>query len=252
MRFGSAARPLPSFFPSLFSSLLDRLPSQCAVCRAWPSQPVCDACVARFAPPTPRCTTCALPVPAGVARCGECVRHPPPLDACLAACTYAWPWPGPIGEFKFQGHAGWAAPFATLMRSMPWAEPAVEHADLVLPMPLSTARLRRRGFNQALELARRLAPGKTEAALLLRTRDTPAQSGLGRAERLRNLRGAFALEPMRAAAVRGRHVLLVDDVMTSGASVFTAAQVLKTAGAARVTALVLARTDPPQERHNGD
>lgn len=198
MRFGSAARPLPSFF----SSLLDRLPSQCAVCRAWPSQPVCDACVARFAPPTPRCTTCALPVPAGVARCGDCVRHPPPLDACLAACTYAWPWPGTIGEFKFQGQAGWAAPFATLMRSMPWAEPAVEQADLVLPMPLSTARLRQRGFNQAFELARRLAPAKTDATLLLRTRDTPAQSGLGRAERLRNLRGAFAVEPLRAAAVR--------------------------------------------------
>lgn len=245
MRSGSAARP----FLSLFSPLLDRLPSQCAVCRAWPSQPVCDACVARFAPPTPRCGTCALPVPAGVPRCGECVRHPPPLDACLAACTYAWPWPGTIGEFKFQGHAGWAGPFATLMRSMPWAEPAVERADLVLPMPLSTARLRQRGFNQALELARRLAPAKTDATLLLRTRDTPAQSGLGRAERLRNLRGAFAVEPLRAAAVRGKHILLIDDVMTSGASVFTAAQVLKTAGAARVTALVLARTDPPGERH---
>ncbi|HEY9223933.1 MAG TPA: phosphoribosyltransferase family protein, partial [Variovorax sp.] len=69
------------------------------------------------------------------------------------------------------------------------------------------------------------------------------------AERLRNLRGAFALEPLRTMAVHGRHVLLVDDVMTSGASVFTAAQVLKTAGAARVTALVLARTDPPNEGH---
>ena len=182
MRFGSAARPLPSFF----SSLLDRLPSQCAVCRAWPSQPVCDACVARFAPPTPRCTTCALPVPAGVARCGDCVRHPPPLDACLAACTYAWPWPGTIGEFKFQGQAGWAAPFATLMRSMPWAEPAVEQADLVLPMPLSTARLRQRGFNQAFELARRLAPVDGDAARVeevtneLHRSDAPLQLANGK------------------------------------------------------------------------
>lgn len=241
MRFGRAARP----FSSLVSSLLDRLPSQCAVCRAWPSQPVCDACVARFAPPTPRCTTCALPVPTGVPRCGDCVRHPPPLDACLAACTYAWPWPGPIGEFKFQGHAGWAAPFATLMRSAPWTEPALERCDLVLPMPLSAARLRQRGFNQALELARRLAPAKTDATLLLRTRDTPAQSGLSRAERLRNLRGAFALEPLRAEAVRGRRIVLVDDVMTSGASLFTAAATLRGAGAAHLTALVLARTELP-------
>jgi len=238
MRSGLAARP--------FFALLDRLPSQCAVCRAWPSRPVCDACVARFAPPTPRCATCAVPVPAGVPRCGECVRHPPPLDACLAACAYVWPWPGHIGEFKFQGQAGWAAPFATLMRSAPWVEPALERCDLLLPMPLSRARLRERGFNQALELARRLAPRKTDPALLLRTRDTPAQSGLTRAERLRNLRGAFAVEPLRAAELRDRRIVLVDDVMTSGASLFAAAQVLRHAGAAHVAGLVLARTDPPQ------
>ena len=114
------------------------------------------------------------------------------------------------------------------MRSAPWVEPALEQCDLVLPMPLAPARLRERGFNQALELARRLAPGKTDATLLLRTRDTPPQSGLARAERLRNLRGAFALEPLRADAVRGRRIVLVDDVMTSGASLFAAA-----AGAAR-------------------
>lgn len=237
MRSSLAARP--------FSSLLGRLPSQCAVCRAWPSQPVCDACVARFAPPTPRCARCALPLPAGVTHCGECVRHPPPLDACLAACAYAWPWPGHIGEFKFQGQTGWARPFATLMRSAPWVEPALEACDLLLPMPLSTARLRERGFNQALALARRLAPRKTDATLLLRTRDTTAQSGLTRAERLRNLRGAFALEPLRAAEVEGRRIVLLDDVMTSGASLFAAAVVLRAAGAAHITGLVLARTDPP-------
>ena len=237
MRFGSAARP--------FSTLLDRLPSQCAVCHAWPSRPVCDACVARFAPQMPRCVTCAVPVPAGVPRCGECVRHPPPLDACVAACAYVWPWPSHIGAFKFQGQAGWAAPFAILMRSAPWVEPAIEQCDLLMPMPLSPARLRDRGFNQALELARRLSPGKTDPGLLLRTLDTPAQSGLTRAERLRNLRGAFAVEPLRAAEVQGRRIVLVDDVMTSGASLFAAAQVLRNAGAVHLTGLVLARTDPP-------
>jgi ComF family protein len=113
-------------------------------------------------------------------------------------------------------------------------------------MPLSPARLRERGFNQAHELARRLSPAKTDATLLLRTRDTPAQSGLPRSDRLRNLRGAFALEPLRADAVRGRRVVLVDDVMTSGASLFAAAGVLRLAGAAHLTAVVLARTDPPR------
>ncbi len=228
-----------------FWRLLDRLPSQCAVCRAWPSRPVCDGCVARFAPPALRCATCALPVPAGVRQCGDCLVHPPALDACLAACAYAWPWPDCIAQFKFLGEAGWATPFATLLRSVPWVEPALEQADLVLPIPLAPARLRERGFNQAHELARRLAPRKADATLLLRTRETTAQSGLTRPERLRNLRGAFALEPLRAAAVQQQRVVLVDDVMTSGASLFAAAEVLRAAGASHITAIVLARTDLP-------
>lgn len=112
-------------------------------------------------------------------------------------------------------------------------------------MPLAPGRLRERGFNQALELARRLAPAKTDAALLLRTRETPAQRGLSRAERMRNLQGAFAVEPLRADALAGRRVVLVDDVMTTGASLFSAAQVLRHAGAAHVAGIVLARTDRP-------
>lgn len=229
-----------------FTALLEAIPSQCAVCRSWPARPICDACVARFAPPAVRCRTCALPVPVDVAQCGDCVLHPPPLDACLAACTYEWPWPDCIAQFKFRGEAGWAAPLATLLRSTPWVEPAIERCDRVLPMPLAAARLRERGFNQALELARRLSPTKTDATLLLRTRDTQPQRDLARAERLRNLRGAFAVEPLRAAELQGRRVLLVDDVMTSGASLFAAAEVLRAAGAAHITAVVLARTDPPQ------
>lgn len=229
-------------------ALLARLPSQCHVCRAWPSQPVCDACVQRFAPPALRCRTCALPVHGGAAQCGQCVRQPPPLDLCLAAFAYVWPWTDCIAQFKFRGDTGWATPFATLLRSTPWVEPALEQCDLVLPMPLSPARLRERGFNQALELARRLAPQKTDATLLLRTRDTPAQSGLARAERLRNLRDAFAVEPLRSARVAQRRIVLVDDVMTSGASLWAAAQVLRRAGATQLTAIVLARTDTPDAR----
>ena len=225
-----------------FTALLDAIPSQCAVCRTWPARPVCDACVARFAPPTARCRTCALPVLPGDAQCGDCLLHPPPLDACHAACTYEWPWPDCIAAFKFHGDPGWASPFATLMRSAPWVEPALEQCDVVLPMPLARQRLRERGFNQALELARRLSLSKTDAALLLRTHETAAQSGLTRAERLGNLRGAFAIEPLRGDELRGRRVVLVDDVMTSGASLFAAAAVLRQAGAAHITGLVVART----------
>ena len=228
-----------------FSSIAAGLPSQCAVCRAWPAQPICDACVARFAPPAPRCSTCAVSVAPGVSRCAACASIPPPLDACHAACAYAWPWPDRIAEFKFRGNVGLASPLATLLRSAPWIEAAVERADIVLPMPLTGARLRERGFNQAHELAKRLAPAITDPGLLLRTRDAPAQSGLTRAERLRNLSGMFALEPLKVSAVRDRRVVLVDDVMTTGASVFTAAEVLRRGGASHITAIVLARTDPP-------
>jgi ComF family protein len=221
------------------------LPGQCAVCRAWPAQPVCEHCVARFAQPAPRCRRCALPVAAGVAECGRCLRSPPPLDACHAAVSYEYPWSALIGQFKFNGYAGWSRTFALLMRSAPWVEPSLDRADLVLPRPLSTQRLAERGFNQSLALARALAPDKAAARLLLKVRDTPAQSGLDRKERLRNVKGAFAIEPLRAHELRERDIVLVDDVMTSGASLFTAAQLLREAGARRVTALVLARTDEP-------
>ncbi|MDM0025842.1 ComF family protein [Variovorax saccharolyticus] len=228
-----------------FPSLLARLPSQCAVCRAWPSEPVCDACVARFAPPVRRCSTCALPLVPGSTQCGDCLRDPPPLDACLAACAYVWPWPQCIAEFKFRGDPGRAAPLATLLRSAPWVEPALEAADLVLPMPLAPARLRERGFNQAHELARRLDPARCDPGLLLRSRETAPQSGLDRGERLRGLRGSFALDPLRAEQLRGRRLVLVDDVMTTGASLHAAGQVLRAGGAAHITAIVLARTDRP-------
>ena len=173
------------------------------------------------------------------------MRTPPPLDACHAAVSYEYPWSTLIAQYKFGGQAGWAHSFALLMRSAPWVEPALEESDLVLPLPLSRERLAQRGFNQALVLARALAPHKAEAALLLRIRHTPAQMELDRAARLANVAGAFAVEPLRADRLKGRRVVLVDDVMTSGASICSAAQVLRQAGASRVTALVLARTDEP-------
>ncbi|MES3001878.1 MAG: ComF family protein [Pseudomonadota bacterium] len=229
--------------------ILERLsgsvPSQCAVCRAWPAQPVCEACVARFAQPRPRCMRCALLVPVGVRECGRCIAASPPLDACHAALDYDYPWSGLIAQFKFAGHAGWARSFATLMRSAPWMEPALEQADIVLPMPLSRARLAQRGYNQALLLARALVPAKSDGALLLRVRDTAEQTSLARGERALNVQGAFAVEPLRARELKGLRVALIDDVMTSGASMHAAARALREAGCAHITGLVLARTEEP-------
>jgi ComF family protein len=232
-------------FQRLIAGVERALPGQCAVCRAWPAQSLCDSCVSRFAQPLHRCLRCALPVGVGVLQCGRCLASPPPLDGCCAAVSYDYPWSALIAQYKFKGQAGWARVFATLMRSAPWVEPALDEADLVLPIPLARERLAERGFNQSLQLARLLAPRHVDGTLLLRVRDTPAQSALDRAARHANVKGAFALDPLRAAEVRGKRIVLVDDVMTSGASLHAAAQVLREAGSARVTAVVLARTDEP-------
>lgn len=232
------------------SQVSGRVPSQCAVCRAWPSQPVCEACVNRFAQPRLRCHTCALPLAArmldGITRCGVCIRHPPPLDRCLAAVSYEYPWADLIVQYKFGAQTGWSDTFAILLRSAPWVEPALDDADIVIPMPLAPKRLAERGFNQALELAKALAPAKTRARLLLRIQDGPAQSLLPRDQRLRNVKNAFAVDPLQAGQIQGKRVVLVDDVMTSGASLHAAATALRAAGAAHITGIVIARTAPAE------
>jgi ComF family protein len=226
-----------------FSRLIHRLPSQCQVCHSWPANTVCDDCVSQFAQPHDRCQTCALPVPKGMPHCGTCLKQAPPLDQCLAAVAYAYPWSTLIGDFKFRDQTGLTRVIATLLKATPWVEPALDAADLVLAMPLSAAKLRQRGYNQALLLARALTPTKVQTDLLLRIQDTPAQHTLKRAQRLSALDHAFAVDPLRAGQLQGARVVLVDDVMTTGASLYAAAKVLRAAGASHVTGLVFARTE---------
>jgi len=187
-----------------------------------------------------------MPLPSGQ-RCGLCLKHPPPLDLCLSATAYDWPWSGLVGRFKFQNQPGWCGPLATLMRSSEGVEDTLDAADLVLPIPLSRERLAQRGYNQSWLLAQRLCSHKAQAQWLLKTRDTPSQRTLPRHERLANLEGAFALDPWQAPAVRGQRVVLVDDVMTSGASLHSAARLLREAGASHIAAVVLARTETAVE-----
>jgi ComF family protein len=129
------------------------------------------------------------------------------------------------------------------MRSDPWVEPALESANWLLPMPLSRTRFRERGFNQALPLTRALEPSKVRIDILLRVKEMQPQSSLPRKERLLAVQGACALEPRLLALVQGKSVVLVDDVMTTGASLHVAALTLRRAGAAHVTTLVFARTE---------
>lgn len=244
----------------MFRALLSRfapghlLPSQCAICRAWPAEPLCTACLRRFASPRPRCRACALPVAEGMDVCAVCLLWPrsgtqtdgkaplDQLDRCHAAVDYDWPWNDLIGRYKFSPEPGWASALAELMRAAPGAADALDAADAVLPLPLTQARLRERGFNQALQLARALAPRKTHADWLLRLRDTPDQHRLPRGERLRNMENAFGVARGKRHRIEGQRLLLIDDVMTTGATLNAAASVLREAGALEVSALVLART----------
>ena len=178
----------------------------------------------------------------GVRTCASCLRTPPPWSACVTAVDYGWPWDGLIADFKFQGQSGLGRHLAGLMQAAHGMAELLAEAELVTAMPLSRERLAERGYNQSMLLARALCPQPRCLLLLLRLRDTPPQRSLPRAERLHNLQGAIVPDPDVAARLRGRHVLLVDDVMTSGASLQAATRALLEGGAARVSTAVLART----------
>jgi ComF family protein len=220
------------------------LGSACAVCHAEAMHRLCDDCLRRFAAPTSRCEVCARHTPSGQPRCGRCTTHPPPLDGTCAAVDYAHPWDGLITRLKFNDGLDLLGDLSQLMHTALDRDHAAR-CDWALPVPLSAQRLAERGYNQSWELARRLAPTwaeRADAQLLLRVRDTPHQLGLKRSEREANVRGAFAVNPLRASALKQCSVLLVDDVMTSGATAFEIARTLRQAGATRIQLAVLART----------
>ena len=223
------------------------LPSLCAVCQGWGRRRLCEVCVGRFAGSMSRCRRCALEVPDGVAICGACLTDPPPYRHTLAAGSYAYPLDRLITGFKFHAALDLAPAFVDLVVR---AHRLGDHAppSLLLAVPLSAQRLRERGYNQAWELARRLGPAfgcMADSTLLLRIRDTAHQLAFVPEQRAANVRGAFAVEPRRASELRGRHVTLVDDVMTTGATAAEVARVVLAAGAASVDVWVVARTPRP-------
>ena len=215
---------------------------------------VCATCLDRFAAPRLRCARCALPLEGAgpspsLSVCGACLTRPPPFDAAVAGVDYRGPWDRLLADFKFHDAPELAGPLAARLLEAIAQRPDLA-PDVVVLVPLARSRLVERGHNQAWELARRVARAigaAAEPSALVRVRETPHQLALPPEARAGNVRGAFAVEPTRAAAIAGRRVLLVDDVMTTGSTAGEIARVLRDAGAAFVAVGVVARVPRPGE-----
>jgi ComF family protein len=210
--------------------------------------PICMACETELPWLGDHCQTCALPLPGTGLTCGQCLKQPPAFERVAAPWSYSFPLDTLITRFKHS--AKW--PFGRLLADLLAQylqhrfDEDLNRPDALVPVPLATKRLRQRGFNQAAMLARWLGGHldiPCDETLLLRTQDTSAQQDLNAEARKKNLRNAFALIP--GAQIKGRHLALVDDVLTTGATAQALARLLMHAGAARVDVYCLARTPKP-------
>jgi ComF family protein len=246
--------------PVLAAPLLDRtrrlamtaldlaLPPRCIGCgeRVDANGLACATCWSRLtfiAPPF--CDGCGAPFDfavEGVRRCAACYAVPPPYDRARAAVLYDEASRGLILGFK-HGDRLHAAPAFGAWAVRAGAE-LLEDADLIVPVPLHRWRLIKRRYNQAALIAEHTAKrcGVTHIPdLLIRHRATPSQGDMGPAARARNVAGAFSLNPRYAERVKGSRIVLVDDVLTTGATIGACARVLRRGGAARIDVLTLAR-----------
>lgn len=214
----------------------------CLLCLATASAgPICDNCERLLAPTASGCPRCGSDSPLGEP-CRACRQHPPEFDEIVTAFAYRFPLDRLVRRFKFAGdlavgrYLGGALARAVSVRACP---------DLILASPMTRQRLRERGFSPALLLARQVAACLSlplDARALSKIRHTPPQTGLDRRARRRNVRGAFSC----SRPLDGLHVALVDDVVTTGATLSAIARELKASGARRVTGWMVARTPVPR------
>ncbi len=236
---------------SLLSGFHDLVyPPICIQCRSSliidrPYSGLCPECVRRIplnGPPF--CVKCsrhmtgAYPAPL----CRTCRDHSPAFDFAFGACQYTPALRGLLHQFKF--HQKTYLRHALARRMLNFIESHnldIGQFDAVIPIPLAPARLRERGYNQSLLLAERIACHFDKPLwhkTLLKGRMTPPQSGLGRKERFTNVRGAFRINPSKGFS--GANILIIDDLLTTGATAAAAAHTVKTAGAGTVAVLTLA------------
>jgi ComF family protein len=211
----------------------------CLLCLGAADDLVCEPCAHALPRLACACTRCAVPL-AHEAVCGACLRQPLAFDAARAAFEYRFPLDRLVQRFKFSGDL---AAGRWLARELDRALQDASADALVVP-PLAPSRVRERGFNQALEIAKIIARAHGIPLLahaLVKSRDTPPQPGLTRAQRGRNLASAYRCE----RRFDGLHVAIIDDVLTTGATADALARVLQGAGARRVSVWALARTPAP-------
>jgi len=241
---------LISAFDSVRRGALDAarlaLPQRCELCAGVSgSDLVCNACMRDLPWLSSACPVCALPTSGG-STCGHCLNEPPAFDATISAFSYAFPIDKLIHALKYQGRlalAEWCAD-AILARREQIGAARSSRPHRLLALPLAVERQRERGYNQSLEIARVIGSRIGLAPLtrgFSRVRATPPQAALPWTERAKNVRGAFVCE----LDLTGLTIAVVDDVMTTGASLAEAAKVLKASGAAGVENWVVARTLPP-------
>lgn len=231
--------------------LLDTVyPPRCAACEARVEQHgmLCAECwnAIHFLS-EPLCAQCGNPFAYDMgrdAKCAECLENPPPFAHARAAFRYDGEQARRlIHSFKFHDRTQHTALLTQWMARI--GSPMLQESHLLVPVPLHWWRMLKRGYNQSALLAQelqRMTGKQLLADALLRTRYTPPQASLDRADRLHNVRGVFAVKPKHAAAVRGKNILLVDDVMTTGATLAECAETLMDAGAKSVSVLTAART----------
>ena len=224
-------------------------PPQCLSCENAPKEgsPFCDDCAARITfIGDALCPVCGIPYhTAGADRhlCGDCITAPPPFSVARACGIYESALMDAIHRFKYGDNPAVGNALGDIMASRSYDSLDIAGFDVIMPVPLHPSKLRRRGFNQALVLARRIARKyrlPIDFMSLRRTKPTPAQVDLSGTERRNNVRGAFVVN--RKRSVEGRRVLLVDDVYTTGSTVKECARTLMRAKASDVSVLTLART----------
>lgn len=227
------------------------LPSSCALCGGRCDGVICLPCHADYvAPRHTRCRRCANPLGLdgdGRVECAVCLTGRRAFDTTLAATDYAAPLDQLVLQLKFGGRLALAPWFAQMIGDTVRADRQFVLPNVLCPVPLGRQRLAGRGFNQALEIARplsKLLGIPLRPRLAIRALETQAQSGVGPDQRRRNMRNAFIVSPDALAMVRGQHIGIVDDVMTSGHTLNELAVMFKRFGAARVSNLVFARTPP--------